>query len=175
MIERLSPREKVALTVATVVVTSTILIAGMILPYRAALARLEQQIVSRQEQLLEARALVQRIKEMQGEVAAAASKLQAAQSAPLVSTLEGLVTAIAGKEAFFSIRPQPSTAPAGFRQEKVEMQLEKVRLDQLVRLLHAIDTAKMSLQSDSVKMRPRFEDPALLDVTLVVSSFVKAS
>ena len=175
MIEHLSSREKAALVVATIVVILTVLIAGIILPYRAAMTRLEQRIVSRQEQLLEARSLVQRIKGMQGEVAAAERKLQAAQAAPLVSTLEGLVAAIAGKEAFFAIRPQPSTAPAGFRQEKVEMQLEKVRLDQLVRLLHAIDTAKTSLQTDSVKMRPRFEDPALLDVTLVVSSFVKAS
>jgi len=50
-----------------------------------------------------------------------------------------------------------------------------VRLEQLVQLLHAIDSAKSVMQSDSLKIRPRFEDPALLDVTVVVSSFVKAS
>lgn len=175
MIARLNPREKIAVAVAGVVVILTILIAGIILPYRGAMARLEQRIVSRQGQLVEARTLVQSIKGMQGEAAVTQRKLTAAPSAPLVSTLEGLVAAIAGKEAFFAIRPQPSTAPAGFRQEKVEMQLEKVRLDQLLRLLHALDTAKTVLQTESVKMRPRFEDPALLDVTLVVSSFGKAS
>jgi len=175
MIERLTPREKVVLAVATVVLTLTILIAGILLPYQGAMARLDQRIASRQEQLLEARSLVQRIRGMQDEVAIAERKLQAAQAAPLVSTLEGLVATMVGKETFFAIRPQPSTAPQGFRQEKVEMQLEKVRLDQLVRLLYAIDSAKSSLQTESVKMRPRFEDPALLDVTLVVSSFVKAS
>ena len=175
MIERFSPREKVALAVAGVVVILTILIAGIILPYRAALERLDQRIASRQGQLLEARTLVQRIKGMQGEVAATESKLNAAPSAPLVATLEVLVAEIAGKEKLLGIRPQPVTAPAGFRQEKVEMQLERVRLEQLVKLLHAIDSARNALQSDSIKMRPRFEDPALLDVTLVVSSFVRAS
>jgi general secretion pathway protein M len=175
MIERFSPREKVALAVAGVVVILTILVAGIILPYRAALERLDQRIASRQGQLLEARTLVQRIKGMQGEVAATERKLSAATSAPLVATLEVLVAEIAGKEKLLGIRPQPVTAPAGFRQEKVEMQLERVRLDQLVQLLHAIDSAGNALQSDSVKMRPRFEDPALLDVTLVVSSFVRAS
>lgn len=175
MIERFSPREKLALAVAAGVVTLTILIAGIILPYRAAIQRLDQRITSRQGQLLEARTLVQRIKGMQGEVAATERKLTAAPSAPLVSTLEGLVAEIAGKERLLGVRPQPATAPSGFRQEKVEMQLEKVRLEQLVRLLHAIDSAKSALQTDSVKMRPRFEDSALLDVTLVVSSFGKAS
>lgn len=175
MIERFSPREKLALTIAATVVTLTILIAGIILPYRAAIQRLDQRIASRQGQLLDARTLVQRIKGMQGEVAATERKLSAAASAPLVTTLESLVAEIAGKEKLLGIRPQPATAPAGFRQEKVEMQLEKVRLEQLVQLLHAIDSAKSALQSDSLKIRPRFEDPALLDVTLVVSSFSKAS
>ena len=175
MIERFSPREKLALAVAGVVVILTILIAGIIIPYRAALARLDQRIASRQGQLLEARTLVQRIKGMQGEMAVTERKLSAATSASLVATLEGMVAEIGGKEKLLGIRPQPATAPAGFRQEKVEMQLEKVRLEQLVQLLHAIDSAKSALQSDSVKMRPRFEDPALLDVTLVVSSFGKAS
>jgi general secretion pathway protein M len=175
MMERFSLREKLALAVAGVVVLLTILIAGIILPYRAALARLDQRIASRQGQLLEARTLVQRIKGMQGEVAVTERKLSTAASAPLVATLEGLVAEIAGKEKLLGIRPQPVTAPAGFRQEKVEMQLEKVRLEQLVQLLHAIDSARNVLQSDSVKVRPRFEDAALLDVTLVVSSFVRAS
>lgn len=175
MIQRLTPREQLALGVAGVVVLLTILIAGIILPYRAALERLDQRIVSRQGQLLEARSQIQRIKAMQGEVAATQRKLSVAPSLPLVATLEGLVAEIAGKEKLLGIRPQPVTAPVGFRQEKVEMQLEKVRLEQLVQLLHAIDSGKSVMQSDSLKMRPRFEDPALLDVTLVVSSFVKAS
>lgn len=175
MIERFSPRERLALAVAGGVVVLTILIAGIILPYRAATLRLDQRMASRQGQLGEARTLVQRIKSMQGEVAVTERKLSAASSVPLVATLEGLVGEIAGKEKLLGIRPQPVTAPAGFRQEKVEMQLEKVRLEQLVQLLHAIDSAKSALQSDSLKMRPRFEDPALLDVTLVVSSFVRAS
>jgi general secretion pathway protein M len=175
MIERFSPREKLALAIAAAAVTLTVLIAGIILPYRTALARLDQRMTSRQGQLLEARTLVQRIKGMQGEVAATERKLSAVTAAPLVATLEGLVGEIAGKEKLFGIRPQPAPAPAGFRQEKVEIQLEKVRLEQLVQLLHAIDSAGSALQSDSVKIRPRFEDPALLDVTLVVSSFVRAS
>jgi general secretion pathway protein M len=175
MIERLTPREKVALGVAGAAVLLTILVAGIILPYRTALERLDQRIASRQGQLLEARTLLQRIKAMQGEVAVMQRKLSAAPAAPLVATLEGLVAEIAGKEKLLGIRPQPVTAPSGFRQEKVEMQLERVRLEQLVQLLHAIDSAKSVMQSDSLKMRPRFEDPALLDVTLVVSSFVKAS
>lgn len=176
MINMTNPREKMILLVGVIVVILTILIAGIFLPYRSALQRLDGKITSRKAQLIEARTLVQRIKGMQDELTATDRRLTAGQSSPpLASTLEGLVAEIAGKEKILGIRPQPSTAPQGFRQEKVEMQLEKIRLDQLVRLLHAIDSARTMLQADSVKMRPRYEDPALLDVSLVVSSFVKAS
>lgn len=175
MIERLAPREKIAVALAAVVVSLTVLIAGIILPYRAAMTRLDERIASRQEQILAGRTLAGRIKALQGEVASAERKLQGTQSAPLVSTIEGMIAEIAGKTALLGIRPQPSTPPAGFRQETIEIKLEKIRLEQLVRLLHSIDSAKMALQTESVKMRPRFEDPGLLDVTLVVSSFAKAS
>lgn len=174
MIERFSPREKLALTVAGVVLLLTLLVAGIIVPYQGAIERLDQRIASRQAQLVEAQTLLQRIKGLQSEVATAERKLGAA-SVPLVTILEGLVIETAGKEKLLGLRPQSVTAPAGFRQEKVEMQIEKVRLEQLVQLLYAIDSAKNALQTDSLKMRPRFEDPALLDVTLVVSSFFKAS
>lgn len=174
MIDRFSPREKLAISVAGVAILLAILVAGIILPYRAAVARLDQRIVSRQAQIVEARRLVQRIKAMQGEAAATDRKL-GAPAAPLVATLEGLVAGIAGKEKLLGIRPQQATAPAGFREERVEMQLEKIRLEELVQLLFAIDSAQRALQTDSVKMRPRFEDSALLDVTLVVSSFVRAT
>lgn len=176
MMERFTLREKIALAVGGVAVILTILIAGIILPYRSAMTALDQRIVSRQEQLREAQTLVQQIKGMQGEVAMAERKLRAGQSAaPLLPTLEGMITEIAGKEKLLGLRPQPSTPPAGFRQEKVEVQLEKIRLDQLLRLLHTIDSSPSALQTDSLKMRPRFEDQSLLDVTLVVSSFSMAS
>lgn len=174
MIDRYTPREKLALAIAAVAILLTILVAGIILPYRAAVARLDQRIVSRQGQIVEAKTLVQRIRAMQGEAAAAERKL-GAPAAPLVSTLEGLVAGVAGKEKLLGIRPQQVSAPAGFRVERVEMQLEKIRLQELVQLLYAIDSAQRALQADSVKMRPRFEDSALLDVTLVVSSFVRSS
>lgn len=175
MIERLSPREKIVLVVGGVVVGLTILFAGIVAPYRAAMRRLDERILSRQGQIVEARTLVKKIKGMQAEVATAERKLKPGQTLPLATTLEALVTRVAARENLLAVRPQPVTAPSGFRQEKVEMQLEKVRLDQLVRLLQGIDNADRALQTDSVKLRRRFEDPALLDATLVVSAFVKGS
>lgn len=174
-LERLSPREKLALAIGAAAVVVTIVVAGIILPWRAADRRLDERIASRQAQIGEARTLVQKIRGMQGEVAVTSRRLGAGQAKPLTSTLESLVARIAAKENLLAVRPQPATAPSGFRQEKVEMQLERVRLDQIVRLLHAIDSNETMLQTDSVKLRPRFEDPALLDATLVVSAFVKAS
>lgn len=175
MIERLNPRERIIVLVGASAALLIILIAGIILPYRAALQRLDDRIVARRQQIVEARTLVQRIQAMQAEAAMTERRLKPAQPTALVPAIEALVGRIAGRENLLGVRPQPVTAPSGFRQEKVEVQLEKIRLEQLVRLLHAINSADACLQTDGLKVRPRFENSALLDVTLVVSAFVRAS
>lgn len=173
MIARLSRREQIVVTVGGAAALLIVLVAGVILPYRSAIQRLDERIAARRTQIVEARQLAERIKAMQTEAAIAERRLSPAQPLVLVPTLEALVTRVAGRDRLIATRPQPATPPAGFRQERVEVQLEKLRLDQLVRLLNAVDTADAALQTDALKVRPRYEDPALLDVTLSVSAFTR--
>lgn len=171
MKRELSRRERLVLTIGGAAATLLLVVFAVILPYRESIADLERKSRHRQEQIGEAQQLVKAIRAMQNEANLTARRLKSDKTAPLVPTLEELVGRFASRSNLIAIRPQSGQAPAGLRRETVELQLEKLRLEQLVRLLYAIDTAPVLLQSDSVKIRSRFEDPALLDVTLIVSAF----
>jgi len=173
MIERLGRREKIVLALGGGVAAGLVLIAFILLPYRDALRQLDGRIASRRAQIAEAQMLVQRLATQRGEAAMAERRLAKPLPSGLVPALETMVTQVARRECLIAARPQAVTPPAGFRQERVEVQLERLRLDQVVRLLHAIDTADAALQTDAVRMRPRYDDAALLDVSLTVSAFAK--
>lgn len=54
--------------------------------------------------------------------------------------------------------------------EAVDLRLEKIRFDQLVSLLKAFDSSDMLLNVRQLKVKKRFDDPTLVDVTLQVES-----
>jgi general secretion pathway protein M len=57
----------------------------------------------------------------------------------------------------------------GYREERVEIKLEKLRLPELVRLLHALETAAAPLRVTTLRVTTRFEDRNLLDVSALIS------
>lgn len=174
MIERLSQRDRIFLAVGGTLAACALLVGGVILPWRAAMNRLDHRIVARQEQIVESRELVGRIAAMQTELAITDRRLQAGPAGALSTHLETIAGRVVSRENLLALRPLPTTPASGFRRETVEARFEKIRLDQLVRLLHAIERADACLQTDGVKVRARFEDSTLLDATLTVSSFARA-
>jgi general secretion pathway protein M len=66
--------------------------------------------------------------------------------------------------------PQPPPQE-NLREESVEVRLEKIRLDQVVRLLYAVDTADALLQVKNLRLKTRFDDRTLFDATMTVAAF----
>lgn len=173
MSERLTPRDRIVLAVGGVIAVLALLIGGVILPWRGVMNRLDQRIAVREEQIVAARELTARIAAMQTELAITERRLQAGPETALATSLETIAVRVVGRENLLSLRPLAATPPSGFRRETVEARFEKIRLDQLVRLLHAIERADACLQTDGLKVRARFEDATLLDATLTVSAFAR--
>jgi general secretion pathway protein M len=69
------------------------------------------------------------------------------------------------------MRPQPSSVQDTVRENSVEIKLEKIRLDQLIRLLYAIDSTDACLQVKNLRVKTRFDDRTLLDAVLTISSY----
>lgn len=168
---QLSQRERIAVAVAAVAVLAALLYAGIVAPYRRAVRNLDTRISTRQRQLGEMAALQQRYQQLQRRVGEAERRLAKTADFSLFAYVEGLAGQMISKENLVSMRPQPPTVREDLREEAVEVRLEKVRLDQLVRLLHAIDENEALLTVKSLKIKTRFDNRSQLDAVLTIASY----
>lgn len=170
MISQLSLRERVVLAIGALVVLVTVLVFGIISPYQNGMDQLDRKIASRQEQLRETEALSRRYQQLQQKLNEARQWLNRGEAFSLFSFIEDLSGRVASKENLVYMRPQPSSTKDGFREEAVEIKLEKIQLRQLVQLLYQIESAQAYLQVKNLRLKTRFDDRTLLDATLTVSS-----
>jgi general secretion pathway protein M len=168
---QLSRRDRKALTVGGIVVLVTILVFGLILPYREAMSRLDSRIAARQKQVREVQTLQQEYRMLQRQLAEARSRLSRSTGFSLFSFIESQTARVATKENLIYMRPQQTANREGGREESVEIKLEKLRLDQLVQFLYGIESADAYLQVGNLRVRTRFDDRSLLDATMTISSF----
>lgn len=171
--KNLSPRERIALGLGAAALLTALLYGAVFAPWRAADERLDTRIASRRQQLVEIDHLAGSYRQLAAEAAEAEQRLARSANFQLVPFLEGLVDSIAGRDRLAALRPQPGTPGGPLREDKVELQLQRLRLDQVVRLLHAIDSADAFLATKQLRLRQRFDDPSLLDAELTVAAYGK--
>ncbi len=71
-----------------------------------------------------------------------------------------------------AIDPQPSPSGEKYRETKVQVSLKSVTLNQVVKYLHAIESAeKMMLSVKNLRINARSDTSSLLDVRFTVSTF----
>lgn len=175
MIANLSQREKVILALGAAVVLATLVFLGVISPYRQAMARLDTQIASRQRQMRKVQALRSEFLALQRQQARVDARMARGRDFSLFSFVENITAQVASKENLVYMRPQPTAVQDGIREKSVEIKLEKIRLDQLVRLLYAIDSADACLQVKNLRIKTRFGNKSLLDTVLTISSYGRTS
>ncbi len=175
MIDRLSRRDRLALAVGLTVAFAALLVFGIYLPYRGALAGLDDRIAARQRQLEEVRELRASYLQLQQQLGQAERRLAQGEQVSLFTFVEGLAGRYATKENLVYMRPQAPSTQGEFREESVEIKLEKIRLSQLVQLLFAIDSAPAALKAKNLRVTTRFDDRTLLDAVLTVASFRRGS
>ena len=167
----LTPRDRLALIVGGIAVIITAIVFGGILPYQASLDRLDSRITARQRQLVEVQGLRQEYMMLQRQVTEAENRLAQNRNFSLFSFIEATTAQVATRENLIYMRPQPTTTQDGLREESVEIRLERLRLDQLVRFLYSVETADAYLQVKNLRVRTRFDDRTQLDAVMNVSTY----
>ncbi|BCR05989.1 hypothetical protein DESUT3_30580 [Desulfuromonas versatilis] len=175
MIGNLSQRERIALVLGALAVLVTLVFFAVVSPYREALDRLDRQIASRQKQVYEVQSLRRQYLSLQQQLNEAERRLARGEAFSLFSFVESLATRVASKENLVYMRPQPTSVKEGFREDSVEIKLDKIRLNQLVQLLYELETTDAVLQVKNLRLKIRFEDRTLLDAVLTVSSFGRSA
>ncbi|MEJ2033065.1 MAG: type II secretion system protein GspM [Deltaproteobacteria bacterium] len=174
MIDRISLREKVFLLAGIAFILLFLLWIGVIAPYRQGIEMADSHIASRSRQLEEIRQLQQEYLHLQKSMAAAERKL-AQSDFSIFPFIEEVTTRTGVRDNLVSMRPQAAQMQGEFREDSVEIKLEKIHLDQLVKLLHAIESSNLFLNMKSLRIRSRFDNRTLLDTDLTISSFRKAA
>lgn len=170
-LSQLSRRDRMALTIGGVVVLVTIVVFGLVLPYRGAMSQLDLRIAAQQRQVKEVHALQQEYRGLQRQLAEVQSRLAQSRGFSLFSFIESQTSQVATKENLVYMRPQQTVNRDGRQEESVEIKLEKLNLEQLIRFLFAVESADAYLQVKNLRVRTRFDDRSLLDATMTISSF----
>jgi len=173
--DNLKPREQLFLLGGGILLAGLLIYFAMVAPYRNSIARLETRIGAREHQLREVRALQLEYRQLQQQNAEVERRAARSGRFSLIAFLEEKVLEIASRDNLVYLRPQAKVQRDELTEESLEIKLEKVRLDQLVKLLYATETADTLLKVKSLRSKARFDDPTLLDVVLVIAAYGKSS
>ena len=168
MINRLSPREKTIVVAGLIVLVLLFVWFALLNPYFKQMDTLDRRITAHRHSLSRVEKISEQIGQLRQQLAEVETRRKGKR--PLFSQVENLTEQTGVREQLLSMRPQPATNQGKFRQQLVEIRLEKISLSQLVKLLHAVEYRSGGVQVKSMRVKPRFDDRSLLDVNMILMS-----
>lgn len=163
---KLEPRDKKTLIIGGIAAAIILLYFFALLPLMEDLSRKRERIPVKERDLAEMRVLRQQYLEMQ-------QGLQQAQAAasrrgPLLTEIENITKRANLSSKIVSLKPQAGAQTEGFKESIVEIRLDSVTLYDVVNYVHLLEKATLRIRKLSFK--PRFDNPKLLNTTILVSS-----
>ena len=89
----------------------------------------------------------------------------------LLAFLEEVADKVRIKSQIVAMRPQSALPSSEYKESSVEVKIEKVALASVVELLKAMHEASAILRFKRFHVRPRFDDPAYLDVAFLIATY----
>ncbi len=88
----------------------------------------------------------------------------------LLAAMEGEARKLGLADNIASMKPFTSELESGMVQSSVEVRLEKVDLKGLVEFIDAVENGAQMAVTTRLRIKTRFDDPQLLDTTMLVST-----
>jgi len=170
MMQRMNRRERIFVAIGFLVMLVLFCYFALISPYLGALQRLDQTIDSRHAQLLEMQQLRLDYQVLSRSFSQLEARLEQADNFAALGFIEELVGQIAGREKLAYLRPQATEIEGELLLEPVEVKVEMLDLEQVLLLLWEIDRAPAPLQVKAVRLKQRFDNSAMLDLTMTVTA-----
>ncbi|MBM3222934.1 MAG: type II secretion system protein M [Candidatus Tectomicrobia bacterium] len=167
----LQPRERFFLAGAGGVLVVFLLFKLVIDPLFKHSADLDRQIVAARRQLTELRTMQQEYQRQKSVVDSINSQLKKQQNFAIFSRLEELAGQTGIRNKILHMKPTVSTPSEVYNEESVEVRMEGVTLEQLVRYLHSVESSPQLLKIKRLEMKPRFDNRQILTATFRVSAF----
>ena len=147
-------------------VAFVLLCAILLSPLYAELSRKRDLIPKKEKDLAEIRVLKDQYLDMQRRL----QQLQAAaaQRGPLLTEIENITKRANLGSKIVSLKPQAGMQTETFKESIVEIKLENITLYDIVNYVNMIE--KATLRVRKLYFKPRFDNPKLLNSTILVSS-----
>jgi len=163
---KLEPRDKKTLIIGGAAAAIIVLYALVLSPLMADLSRKRDLIPKKEKDLVEIRVLREQYVEIQ-------QRLQQAQAAavkrgPLLTEIENLTKRANLSSKIVSLKPQAGVQGDGFTESMVEIKLDNITLYDIVNYAYMLE--KDTLRIKKLNFKPRFDNPKLLNATILVSS-----
>ncbi len=168
MINRLNSREKTVVGVGLAALVVLFVWFVLFNPYFETMNNLDRRIAAHRHSLERVEKIRDQIIQLRQQLAAVETRKK--DNRPLFSQVENFTEQTGIREQLLSMRPQPATTQGKFRQQLVEIRLEKISLSQLVKLLYVVEYRSGGVQVKSMRVKPRFDDRSLLDVNMILMS-----
>lgn len=170
MIKPLNQRERYVLAGGAVVLGLLLIIFGVVAPYGAAIERLDNTINSRQKQLKEVRQLQVDYLILKKQAGRLQRDLDQRETTPPLTFLEQTASRIGGRENLVLMRPLPAVMQDQLRIETTEFKLERLSLEQALRILWEIEQARPPMRVVRLHLKQRFDNATQLDMSVAVSA-----
>jgi general secretion pathway protein M len=168
---RLSGREKVAVGVGGASLAAIAFWLGVWEPTQAHLELQQRRVHAKREEYREVQELGRRFETLRTRIEGIEAHLRRSRDFSILSYLEGLARRQQVQDRIVQMRPRPGEVSRYYRENSVEIRMERVRLPELVRYLYEVENSPELLRIKQIQVRPRFDDPDLLDVRFHVSSY----
>jgi hypothetical protein len=168
---RLSPREIAIIAIGTAMLVVTGLWLWVFEPLRTHLDTLDRGLAYNQDRYRQVLTLSKTYARLKQRIATTEGRLKRHGDFSILSYLEAEADRMGVKKHIIQMKPKPGVTTRFYKENQVEIRMEKVTLPLLQRYLFQIENAQELMRIRELRIRPRFDNPNYLDVRFQVSSY----
>lgn len=173
--KQLNQREKIAVAIGAAALLVFGLLQFVVFPLVDGRAKLNKRLATRETAVTEMRLLQERFQKINRKSGALVTSLADREPGfSLFSFLEQSAADSEVKELIAYMKPSEATENEQFKQSQVEMKLQAVSLEKLVRFLEQVESPERLVGVDKITIQDNTKEAGTLDVTLLMVSVDQA-
>jgi type II secretory pathway component PulM len=163
---KLEERDKKFLIFGGSAAVLILLYAFVLSPLTTDLSRKRELIPKKEKDLVEMKTLRTEYTEIQKQLQQA--QAEAAKRGPILTEIENITKRANLSSKIVSLKPQVGAQAVGFKESIVEIKLDNITLYDIVNYVYLLE--KDTLRIRKLQFKPRFDNPNLINATILVSS-----